>query len=329
VTRVRRRQWLVGAAACFAAPTLLLAQRDKTPVIGYLSLGSPGERAHMVDWFRNGLTQGGFADGRDVHIEYRWAEGRLERLPGLAAELVKRNVSVIVTQGGAPPALAAKSATSKIPIVFLTSADPVKVGLVGSLRQPGGNVIGVANLGDQLEAKRLEILREMAPGIKRVFYLWHPHEPDADAARTRLVAAAEIVGLRLDLLRATSSAEIDGAFANLKPPRGSALLVAANGLFTSRREQIVAHAARHALLDSYARTDFVASGGLMNYGPDYAQAYQQVGLYAARLLKGAKAADLPVVQERRFVLAVNAKAAKRLGVAMSRDFLARVDQVIE
>ena len=320
---------LIGSAVLLAAPTALFAQRRTTPVIGYLSIGSPGERAHMIDWFREGLKHGGFVDGRDVHIEYRWAEGREERLPALALDLVKRNVSVIITQGGAPPALAARAATKTIPIVFLTSADPVKVGLVGSLARPGANMTGVANLGDQLETKRLEILRELLPATRRLYYLWHPHEPEASATRKEVFAAAQSVGIRIEVLSASTLPEMEAAFAHLKPARGSALLVAANGFFTSHREQIVAHAARHALPDSYGRREFVISGGLMSYGPDYSHAYHQVGGYAARILKGAKPADLPVIHEIKFVLAVNARRAKKLGIAMSRDFLGRVDDVIQ
>ena len=324
-----RRVFLANLAALAAVPRIAFSQQSAKPVIGLLSTGSPDERAHMVEWFREGLKQGGFADGKDVTIVYRWAEGRAQRLPQLAAELVKQNVAVIVTQGGAVGTLAAKSATSTIPIVFLTSADPVAIGLVGSLSRPGGNVTGVANLGDQLEVKRLEMLRELVPGAKRIFYLSSPIEPDAKKTVDAVLAAAERTGVRIDVLTAGSRAEIDAALARLKPTRGAALLAATSGLFTTNRELLVAHAARLGLPDSYSRREFVQAGGLMSYGPDYPHVYRQVGLYAARILKGAKPADMPVMQETKFNLVLNLNTAKKLGLSVSRDFLARVDEVIQ
>lgn len=324
---IARRRLVASIAAILASPRAALSQPAK-PVIGLLSTGSRAERAHMLDWFRGGLKQGGFVEGKDVTIVYQWAEGRAQRLPELAADLVKQKVSVIVTQGGAVAALAAKSATSTIPIVFLTSADPVAVGLVGSLSRPGGNVTGVANLGDQLEVKRLQILRELVPRTNRILYLASMVEPDAKKSIGEVLAAAELTNVMIDVVRVGNGGEIDAAFANFKQTKGAVLLVATSGLFTTRRDQIVALAARLGIPDSYSRREFVAVGGLMSYGPDYANVYRQVGMYAARILKGARPAEMPVIQETKFNLVLNLTTAKRLGLSVSRDFLARVDEVI-
>ncbi len=327
---MKRRDFVARlGGAVLAWPLATLAQQPTMPVIGYLSSGSPSERAHMVDWFRKGLKEDGYVEGKNVAIEYRWAEGRDDQLPRLAAELVTRKVAVIVTSGGAPAALAAKSATSTIPIVFLAGADPVKIGLVASLSRPGGNVTGVANISTPLDVKRLEILHELVPAAKRIIYLVNPSDPGAKSSVKDILAAAERTGRRIEILSASNGAEIDAAFAGLKQSRATVLLVATSGLFTTRRNQLVALAARHAIPASYSRREFVAAGGLMSYGPDYSDVYRLTGLYTARILKGAKPADLPVIQETKFNLVVNLKTAKKLGITVSRDFLARIEEVIE
>jgi putative ABC transport system substrate-binding protein len=299
------------------------------PFIGFLSTGSPNERAHMVESFRKGLKEGGYVDGKDVAIEYRWAEGRADRLPQLAAELVNRKVAVIATSGGAQSALAAKSATSTIPIVFNSALDPVKLGLVASLSRPGGNITGVANVSGALEVKRLEMLRELVPTATRITYLVNPTDPGTKTFLNDVQSAAQKTAIRVRVVNASSEAEIDTAFAAIKQSRADALLVAGNALFTTRRDQLVALATRYAIPASYSRREFVVAGGLTSYGPDYMDAYRQQGLYTARILKGAKPADLPVSQSTKFELVLNLKTARKLGLAVPRDFLQRVDEAIE
>jgi putative ABC transport system substrate-binding protein len=315
--------------AALAWPLAALAQQPAMPFIGFLSTGSPNERAHMVESFRKGLKEGGYVDGKDVAIEYRWAEGRAERLPQLAAELVNRKVAVIATSGGAQSALAAKSATSTIPIVFNSALDPVKLGLVASLSRPGGNITGVANVSGALEVKRLEMLRELVPTATRITYLVNPTDPGTKTFLNDVQSAAQKTAIRVRVVNASSEAEIDTAFAAIKQSRADALLVAGNALFTTRRDQLVALATRYAIPASYSRREFVVAGGLTSYGPDYMDAYRLQGLYTARVLKGAKPADLPVSQSTKFELVLNLKTARKLGLAVPRDFLQRVDEVIE
>lgn len=283
----------------------------------------------MVDQFHKGLRESGYVIGKNVRVEYRWAEGHYERLPTLAAELIDRKVAVIATSGGPAPALAAKTKTSTIPIVFVSAVDPVKAGLVASLSRPGGNVTGIASIATSLDLKRLEILRELLPRAKTFAYLVAGNEPEADATAQQVRTFAESKGLRLHLLMASDATEIDAAFEQLKKGRPDALLVATNALYTTRRDQIVALAARHAIPASYSRREFVAAGGLISYGPDYDDIYRLLGVYTARVLKGAKPAELPVNQEARINLVVNLKTAKKLGIAMPRDFLQRVDEIIQ
>jgi len=283
----------------------------------------------MVDRFHNGLREGGYVSGKNVRVEYRWAEGHYERLPALVAELIDHKPAVIATSGGPAPALAAKAKTSAIPIVFVSAVDPVQAGLVASLSRPGGNVTGIASIATSLDLKRLEILRELLPRAKTFAYLVAGNEPEADATAQQVRTFAESKGLRLHLLMASDATEIDAAFEQLKKGRPDALLVATNALYTTRRDQIVALAARHAIPASYSRREFVAAGGLISYGPDYDDIYRLLGVYTARVLKGAKPAELPVNQEARINLVVNLKTAKKLGIAMPRDFLQRVDEIIQ
>ena len=321
--------WLGGAA--LARPLVSLAQRPAMPFIGFLNAGSPNERAHLVEAFRKGLREGGYVDGKDVAIEYRWAEGSSDRLPGLAAELVSRKVAVIYAAGGWAPALAAKAATSTIPIVFSFGADPVKLGLVATLGRPGGNVTGIANITGLLEGKRLEILRDLLPGAGKVAYVTNPSTPTpaAQSQVKEVQAAAAATRTEIQLLSASNEREIDAAFAVMKQNRAKALLVAAEALFVTRRDQIVALAERYGIPASYPFREFAVAGGLMSYGPDLLDSYRQAGVYTARILKGAKPTELPVIQASKFELVLNLKTAKKLGLKVSRDFLARVDEVVE
>ncbi len=311
-----------------AWPLAALAQRPILPVVGYLSSGSPNERAHHAEAFRRGLKEGGYLDGKDVAIEYRWAEGRYDRLPGLATELVKREVAVIAA-GGTPAVVAAHAATSTIPIVFVGSGDPVRLGLVKSLGRPGGNVTGITNIGSPLEAKRIETLRDLVPAAKRIAYLVNPKFPETNSWIKEVQAAGEATATEIHIATASNEGEIDAAFAAMKRSHANALLVAADSYFITRRGQIVALAARYAIPACYAFREFAVAGGLMSYGPDLVDVNRQQGLYTARILKGANPAELPVIQARKLDLVVNRKTARKLGLAVSRDFLAHVDEIIE
>lgn len=283
----------------------------------------------MVDRFHQGLREGGFIVGKNVRIEYRWADGHYERLPALATELINLKVAAIATSGGGEPALVAKAKTSTIPIIFVAAQDPVKAGLVTTLSRPGGNVTGVASIATLLDHKRVEIMHELLPRARTIAYLELPREPRAEVTTQEVKAAAESKKLRMQVVTASTAPEIDAAFEQLRKTRPDALVVATAALFTTRREQIVALAARHGIPASYHRREFVTDGGLLSYGPDYDDVYRQQGLYTARVLKGEKPAELPVNQETRIMLVVNLKAAKALGISIPRDFLQRVDEVIQ
>jgi ABC-type uncharacterized transport system substrate-binding protein len=326
---MKRRAFVKGVLALSGAYALpAFAQRGAVPTIGFLNSGSANERAHLADAFRDGLREGGFVAGRDVAIEYRWAEGHTDRLPQLARELVDRKVTVLVATGGDPPVLAAKSMTSTVPIVFTGGSDSVKLGLVASLSRPGGNVTGVANIAGSLNPKRLQLLQELFPAATRVAYLVNPGNSQVKASVSEVQAAARSSGTRLTVLTAVNEAEIDAAFTAMKGDRVNAMVVATDPFFMSRRERIVALAARYAIPASYPFREYPTAGGLMSYGPNLADGYRQAGVYAARILKGAKPGDLPVVQLTKFELVLNGATAKKLGVKVSRDFLARVDEVI-
>jgi putative ABC transport system substrate-binding protein len=326
---MRRRNFLgvIGGAAV-AWPLAARAQ-PAIPVIGYLSSRSPGEAAALAAAFRKGLGDASYVDGQNVAIEYRWAEGHYDRLPEMAADLVRRGVAVLVATGGEPAALAAKAATSTIPIVFSVGGDPVKTGLVESLARPGGNATGVSVLTTAPESKRLGLLHELVPGAKVVGVLIDPNYQEAEAQARELRDAAGTLGQSIHIAYARSDAELEQAFENLVREHADALLVSADPFFDTRRDRIIAFAAEHRLPAVYQFRQYTAAGGLMSYGVDLPAGYRQIGNYAGQILKGAKPADLPIVQSIRFEFVINLKTAKTLGLEVPAMLLARADEVIE
>ena len=323
---MRRREFiaLVGGAAAW--PLAARAQQSGMPVIGFLHVGSPQPYAPMVAAFLQGLSEAGFVEARNVAIEYRWAENQVDRLPALAADLVRRGVDVIAPAGGPASVRAAKTMTTTIPIVFSLGSDPVKMGFVASLNRPGGNVTGVSFLANELEAKQLELLGELVPKADAIAYLVNPSNPNTPAA---VRAAGQVLGRRIHVFNASTERDLDIAFAGVGQQRAGALLISPDPLFTNRREQIVTLAVQHAVPTMYQFREFVAAGGLISYGVDLKDTYRQHGIYAGRILKGARPADLPVVQPTKFELVINLKTAKTLGLTVPATLLARADEVIE
>jgi putative ABC transport system substrate-binding protein len=324
---MRRRKFVALLGGVVAAwPFAARAQQKAMPVIGVLSAGRTS--GPFLDAFRQGLSEAGYVEGQNLSIEYRWAEGNYDRLPALAADLVGRKVDLIIASNP-PSALAAKSATSTIPIVFRGGADPVADGLVASLAQPGGNLTGVS-LADDVTAKRLDLLSELVPRARVIALLVNPNNANAERVIRDVQEAARTKGLQLHVLKAGSESEIDTAFASLVQLHAEALVVGADPfLSNSRREQLVALASRCAVPAIYAWREFAASGGLISYGASLTSAYRLVGAYAGKVLKGAKPADLPVQQPTTFELVVNLKTAKALGLTVPPSILARADEVIE
>jgi putative ABC transport system substrate-binding protein len=328
---MRRREFitLLGGVAA-AWPVAARAQRPATPVIGLLSSASAGSWAYQLNAFRQGLSETGYIEGQNVAIEYRWADGQYERLPSLAAELVRLEVAILVATGaGGFAAQAAKTATSTIPIVFSSALDPIKLGLVASINRPGGNATGFIQFAAVLEAKRLQLLNELVPNPAVIGVLVNPANPAAETQMTDVHAAARSIGRQIHVVTASSEGEFDAAFASLVRQRIGGLLVAADPFFYSRHELVVALAARHAIPAIYEWREFAAAGGLISYGNSITDAYRQIGVYAGRILKGANPADLPVVQPTKFELVINLKTAKALGLTVPSSMQLLADEVIE
>jgi putative ABC transport system substrate-binding protein len=313
------------ALALLVAPLVTNAQ-PAMPVIGFLSSQSPDAFADRVGGFRRGLAETGYVEGQNVAIEYRWAEGHYDRLPALAAELVRRQVGVIVANY--PSVLAAKAATTTIPIVFTSAADPIQVGLVASFHRPGGNVTGVHLIGLAMETKRLELLHQLVPGAASLGVLVNPKYPDADRQLRELQEAAGVLKRPLHIVRASTEPELDTAFATVAHQGAGALLVASDPFFSSQRGQLVALAARYKLPTIYNQREYADTGGLVSYGSDFADGYRQAGIYVGKILKGTKPADLPVVQPTKFELVINLKTAKALGLEIPPTLLFQADEVI-
>jgi putative tryptophan/tyrosine transport system substrate-binding protein len=328
--QIRRREFIFtlgGAAAAW--PLAARAQQQAMPVVGFLSGASPGAFTSLVAAFRRSLTEAGFIEGQNVAIEYRWAEGQYDRLPALAANLVAQQATVIVATGGPASGLAAKAATSSIPIVFISGSDPVDVGLVTGLGRPEGNATGITFFGDTLMAKRLELLRELVPNATTIAVLVNPTNADTPGQLREVQAAAQAVGQQLIVLNASTPREIEAVFAVLVQRTAGALMIAGDPFFLTQRELLVSLAERHAMPTIYASRELAARGGLMTYGVHLADVYRQVGVYTARILKGAKPADLPVLRPTRFELIIDLKTAKSLGLTVPPSIMLRADEVIE
>ena len=327
---IRRREFITLLGGAAAWPLAARAQRPAMPVIGFLGVTSPVSDADYLRAFRQALKDAGYVEGENVAIEYRWADNQFDRLPALAAELVRRQVSVIAALGGPVPALAAKAATAIIPVVFLVAEDPVRLGLVASLARPIGNLTGSNFFNAELGAKRLELLRTLVPGAARVAILVNPANAQTTETTLRdLEPAGRAMGLQLQVLNASSSRDIDKAFEALARDRPDAVFVSLDTSFADRRVQLVHLASRHAIPATYALRDFVEAGGLISYGTNFVDAYRQAGAYTGRILKGAKPADLPVVQSSKFELVINHQTARILGLTVPQSLLVAADEVIE
>lgn len=326
---MRRRDFIKTIASSAAAwPLSARAQQPAMPVVGFLHYASPDKLGHLATAVREGLKEAGFVEGQNVAIEYRWAEGHYDRLPALAADLVHRKVTVI-TAGGNFAAQVAKKATATIPIVFTSGADPIKSGLIASLSRPGGNLTGVSFIAAEIAAKRLELTRELLPQASAVAMIVNPNFAGAETEFAEVEAAGRSLGFRTTRLAASGTRELDAAFATVDKQHIDVVMVGTDGFFIDRRNQIAALAIRHRVIGIYPFPDFPQAGGLMSYGPSLADGYRQVGVYAGRVLKGDKPANLPVIQPTKFELLINLKAAKAIGFAIPEKFLLRADALLE
>ena len=326
---MRRRAFITLLGGAAGWPLVARAQQAAMPVIGFLGGGSPDAFAHVVNAFRQGLYETGFAEGQNVTIEYRWAEGQYDRLPALVADLIRQKPAVIVATGGDVGVRAAKKAATAIPIVFTSGSDPVAAGFVSSLNRPGGNVTGVSLFVSVLEGKKLELLRELVPMAAVIGFLVNPNNPRADVDTADMQAAARALGKLLLILKADGEHDFDAVFTNLAQQRVDALGVHTEPFFLSRRDHLVELAARHSIPTIYGLREFAAAGGLISYGTKLSDSYRQVGIYTGKILKGEKPVDLPVVQPTKFEFVINLKTAKALGLEVPATLLARADEVIE
>jgi putative ABC transport system substrate-binding protein len=331
---VRRREFvrLLGSAAAASSvswPLAARAQQPTMPVIGFINSQSLDAVAHRLRGLHQGLKETGFVEGENVTIAYRFAENQNNRLPELAADLVRRQVAVIVTSQGIATALAIKAATTTIPIVFGVGDDPVKLGLVASLARPGGNATGINFFSVELAAKRLDLLRELVPGAARMAMLFNPTNSNAETTLREVQSAARAIGLQIQVVQASTSREIEAAFATFMRERPDALFVASDGFFSNRRVQLANLSVRHAIPAVFSARDFADAGGLASYGASMTDAARQIGVYAGRILKGAKPADLPVVQSTKLELVINAQTARMFGLTVPQTLLATADEVIE
>ena len=326
---MKRREFIGLISGAAAWPLAARAQQAGVPIVGYLGSGSPDDQVNLVDATLGGLKEAGYANGQNVKIEYRWSEGHYDRLPALAEELVKRPVALIIAAGGSDPGRAAKAATSTIPIVFITAADPVKAGLVASFNRPEGNITGISMIGSLLEAKRLELIHEMLPQASTIGVLINPGYPAAELQAQEVAQATARLGVKTVVLNASTEAEIEKAFANFAQQKVGAVLACNDPFYGSAREQLASLALRYKLPAMSFRREFTEAGGLLSYGARFAEGYRQAGIYAGKILAGTKPADLPVTQPTKFELVINLKAAKAIGLAISELFLLRADEVIE
>jgi putative ABC transport system substrate-binding protein len=325
---MRRREFITLLSGVAAWPLVARAQQAAMPVVGLINAGVPEPAAYCVTAFRQGLSEAGYVEGKSVAIEYRWAEGRYDLIPELVADLLRRQVAIIATPGSTDAALAAKAATSVVPIVFADGEDPVKLGLVASLARPGGNVTGIAVPATELDGKRMRLLRELIPAATSIGVLLNRSRPAFDVQSKDIQEAAHAVKQEVRILQASSEHEIGFAFAVAAAWRPGALVVPPDAFFNSRREQLVALAQSHAIPTIYDNRAFVAAGGLMSYG-SFADGYRETGIYAGRILRGEKPADLPVTQPTKFEFVINLKTAKALGIEVPQTLLATADEVME
>jgi putative ABC transport system substrate-binding protein len=327
---MKRREfiaWFGGAAAGLPLPAW--AQQTAVPFVGFLGSGLPNDQGSLVSATQQGLKEAGYIEGQNLTVEYRWAEGRYDRLPALAADLVKRGAALIIAAGGSDPGLAARGATSTIPIVFITAADPIKTGLVASLNRPEANLTGISMIGSTLEAKRFELLHEMLPQVTVIGVLINPKYPAAKAQIQEIEEATARLGVKAVVLNASSGAEVDAAFASFVQQKAGAVLACNDPFLGSYREQLASLAIRNKLPAISFRREFAEVGGLLSYGPLFAEGYRQAGVYAGKILKGMKPSELPVMQPTKFELVVNLKTAKAIGVTISESFLLRADEIME